>query len=546
MNYDKCQETENGDGTYKDQMKSLIEHQLITQKKLEKEKHSTDMANKENKTNEKSSCGDILRKETMAKSDIKESKVRKSGASNSNDHESNKKSSSRSSKSRENKSSVLVDKANEFTATASEKVKKNKKKRKKGQVKARKSKENVEKMCQSFVVKEVASDNQLKKHTSEEGSKSEENLVSLTNSKRSKKSKKKLLAKEQVKVKTKKIVMNRIIESGELGKQGVDLKPVEISRSRKRKISLNPWISEEGSMVALSEQNNSWSLADHLGINDNSGHQFESEKKKQKRSFEAGEEFILVDQFLDEPENERENKNSKVNNRSAPIRTEWEKKQSTLMKSEIKNTTRKSSITENYDFVPTEKDEKEESKGSSYDESGSETESKKTEKVLGIQSLTESKMDSISHTSLKTENEKTAANNSKTNDPVFIPFEKIEEIENMKNLQKQPRSDRDNGKTNLNPSSTSRNVRTMESTENTPLSFEKSKAATNNLFTENCDFVSLGKSEKVENREKRIQRKASRVVVQKEISRKQKKSRRQEDDLDCKLHLSIGFLLHCG
>lgn len=546
MNYDKCQETENGDGTYKDQMKSLIEHQLITQKKLEKEKHSTDMANKENKTNEKSSCGDILRKETMAKSDIKESKVRKSGASNSNDHGSNKKSSSRSSKSRENKSSVLVDKANEFTATASEKVKKNKKKRKKGQVKARKSKENVEKMCQSFVVKEVASDNQLKKHTSEEGSKSEENLVSLTNSKRSKKSKKKLLAKEQVKVKTKKIVMNRIIESGELGKQGVDLKPVEISRSRKRKISLNPWISEEGSMVALSEQNNSWSLADHLGINGNSGHQFESEKKKQKRSFEAGEEFILVDQFLDEPENERENKNSKVNNRSAPIRTEWEKKQSTLMKSEIKNTTRKSSITENYDFVPTEKDEKEESKGSSYDESGSETESKKTEKVLGIQSLTESKMDSISHTSLKTENEKTAANNSKTNDRVFIPFEKIEEIENMKNLQKQPRSDRDNGKTNLNPSSTSRNVRTMESTENTPLSFEKSKAATNNLFTENCDFVSLGKSEKVENREKRIQRKASRVVVQKEISRKQKKSRRQEDDLDCKLHLSIGFLLHCG
>ena len=235
-----------------------------------------------------------------------------------------------------------------------------------------------------------------------------------------------------------------------------------------------------------------------------------------------------------------------MNNRSAPIRTEWEKKQSTLMKSEIKNTTRKSSITENYDFVPTEKDEKEESKGSSYDESGSETESKKTEKVLGIQSLTESKMDSISHTSLKTENEKTAANNSKTNDRVFIPFEKIEEIENMKNLQKQPRSDRDNGKTNLNPSSTSRNVRTMESTENTPLSFEKSKAATNNLFTENCDFVSLGKSEKVENREKRIQRKASRVVVQKEISRKQKKSRRQEDDLDCKLHLSIGFLLHCG
>ena len=546
VNYDKCQEIDNVDITYKEQVKSQMEHQLKTQKKKKKKgKHSTDMTNKENKTNNKSSSGDILRKETMTKRDIKEGKVRKSGASNTNGHGSNKKSNSRDNKSSENKSSVLVDKANEIIAATSEKVKKNKKKKKKGS----KCKENIEKISQSFVVKEVTPDNQLKKDTPEEESKDrikncrkpEENLVSLTDSKRSKKLKKKVLAKEQVKVKTKKSCMNSIIESGEHGQQGADHKPEETPKSRKRKISLNPWISEEGSMSALSEQNNPWSLADHLGITDNSGHQLESEKKKQKRNYETGEEFIVVDEILDESENEIENKNSKVNNRSAPIPTEWEMKESALIKLEKKNTTPKSSITENYDFVPTEKNEKKESKGGSYDESGSETESKKTEKVLGIKSLTPSRMDSTSRTSLKIENEKTTAKNSKTNDRDFIPLEKFEKIESMKNMQKQPRSDRDNGKRNSNSSSTSRNATTLESTENATLSFEKSKAATKNLFAENCDFVSLGKNEKVENSEKRNQRKASRVVVEKEISRKQKKSWRREDDLDCKLHLTYWF-----
>ena len=306
--------------------------------------------------------------------------------------------------------------------------------------------------------------------------------------------------------------------------------------SRKRKISLNPWISEEGSMVALSEQNNSWSLADHLGITDNSDYQFENEKKKQKRSFEAGEEFIVVDKILDESENERINKSNEVNNGSAPIRTEWETRESDLKKLETKNTAQKNSKTENCDFVPTEKSEKEKSKGDSYDEAGSKTESKKTEKVHVIKSSTVSRMDNISHTSLKIENEKAAAKSSKTDHHDVVPLEKIEKIVSMKNLQKQSGSDRESGKRNLNTSSISRNARAMENMENVPLSFEKNKTGTKIFFTENCDFDSLGKNEKVENSEKRNQRKASRVVVQKEIAIKQKKSRRQEDDLDCKLH----------
>ena len=538
MNYDKCQEIDNVDGTYKEQMKSQMEYQLKTQKKKGKEKCSTDMTNKENKTNEKSSSGDIFGKETMTKSDFKKGKARKAGASKGNGHESNKKSSSKINKPSKKKSSVLIDKANEITAATSERLSKKKKK------KGNKSKESNDKISQSFVVKAVVLDNQLKNDTSVEESKeriknfrkSDKNLVGLTDFKRSKKLKKKTLGKEKVKIRTKKSEMNSIIKFGEHGKQEVNHKPKGTLGSRKRKISLNPWISEEGSMVALSEQNNSWSLADHLGITDNSDYQFENEKKKQKRSFEAGEEFIVVDKILDESENERINKSNEVNNGSAPIRTAWETRESVLTKLETKNTAQKNSKTENCDFVPTEKSEKEKSKGDSYDEAGSKTESKKTEKVHVIKSSTVSRMDNISHTSLKIENEKAAAKSSKTDHHDVVPLEKIEKIVSMKNLQKQSGSDRESAKRNLNTSSISRNARAMENMENVPLSFEKNKAGTKIFFTENCDFDSLGKNEKVENSEKRNQRKASRVVVQKEIAIKQKKSRRQEDDLDCKLH----------
>ena len=165
MNYDKCQEIDNVDGTYKEQMKSQMEYQLKTQKKKGKEKCSTDMTNKENKTNEKSSSGDIFGEETMTKSDFKKGKARKAGASKGNGHESNKKSSSKINKPSKKKSSVLIDKANEITAATSERLSKKKKK------KGNKSKESNDKISQSFVVKAVVLDNQLKNDTSVEESK---------------------------------------------------------------------------------------------------------------------------------------------------------------------------------------------------------------------------------------------------------------------------------------------------------------------------------------------------------------------------------------